>query len=75
MTEPLLRPREVAVMLRVGISTIYRLAGTGTLPTVRVPGTSFVRFRRERVEELLKRWEVNGRNRGRKARSGTTAMP
>ncbi len=65
--EALLRPREVAVMLSIGVSSVYRLAESGTLPTVRVPGTNLVRFRRERVEVLLRRWETNnGERRNRK---------
>ncbi len=68
--EALLRPREVAQMLNIGISTVYRLAESGTLPTVRVPGTNLVRFRRQRVELLLQRWEANTNGRRRKLRRG-----
>lgn len=63
MAEALLRPRQVAQLLGVGTSTVYRLAGQGILPTVRIPNTSLVRFRRERVEQLLRAWETNGRRR------------
>jgi excisionase family DNA binding protein len=67
MSEPLLRPRDVAKMLAVGLATVYRLADRGILPCVRVPGSHVVRFRREHLELLVKRWETNGgrRKRGR----------
>lgn len=61
MPDPLLRPRQVAQLLAVGLSTVYRLAEAEILPSVKIPGTNLVRFRRERVEELLRRWERNGR--------------
>ncbi len=73
MGEFLLRPREVAAMLSIGVSSVYRLAESGTLPTVRVPGTNLVRFRRERVEVLLRRWETNnGERRSRKGQRAET---
>ncbi len=70
VAEALLRPREVARMLSIGVSSVYRLAESATLPTVRVPGTNLVRFRRERVEVLLRRWETNTNGRWRKQRRG-----
>jgi len=60
MSGDLLRPREVARILGVGISSVYRLAARGTLPAVKVPGTSLVRFRRDRIERLIQSWERNG---------------
>ncbi len=63
MGDPLLTPKDVKALLSVGLRTVYSLAERGTLPTVKIPGTALVRFRRERVEELLKRWERNGRGR------------
>lgn len=65
MAEPLLKPADVKRRLNVGLSTVYRLAEAGILPTVKIPGTNLVRFKAERVEELLKRWERNGRGRKR----------
>lgn len=65
MAEPLLTPKEVRCLLNVGLSTVYRLAGAGILPIVKIPGTGLVRFRRERVEELVRQWERNGRGRRR----------
>ena len=65
MATPLLRPRDVQKLLAVDLSTVYRLAAAGTLPTVKVPGTSLVRFRAEHIETLLRRWETNGRRKDR----------
>ena len=53
----LMKPKEVAELLGIGESSVYRLASSGVLPTVRIPGTNSVRFRRERVETLMKAWE------------------
>ncbi len=53
----LMKPQEVAELLGIGVSSVYRLAERGTLPTVKIPGTKVVRFRRERVEEFVRRWE------------------
>ncbi len=75
MPEALLRPREVSQMLSIGISTVYRLAESGTLPTVRVPGTNLVRFRRERVEVLLRRWEINNGERRRRKGHRADSQP
>ena len=59
----LMKPKEVAELLGIGESSVYRLAERGTLPTVKIPGTKMVRFRRERVEELVRRWErKNGKS-------------
>ncbi len=66
--EPLLRPRDVARLLSIGTSTVYRLAEAGVLPTVKIPGTTHVRFKAERVEELLKQWSRNGNGNGRRRR-------
>ncbi len=66
MPEPLLKPEEVRALLKVGLSTVYRLSASGILPTVKIPGTSLVRFKAERVEELLRQWERNGNGRGRR---------
>ncbi len=63
MSSPLVKPREVAQLLGIGLSSVYRLAERGTLPTVQIPGTHIIRFRRERVETLMKAWEQNGRRR------------
>ncbi len=57
MSSPLVKPREVAQLLGIGLSSVYRLAERGTLPTVKIPGTAMVRFRLGRVEELVRRWE------------------
>ncbi len=66
---PLLKPREVARLLGIGLSSVYRLAERKTLPAIKIPGTKVVRFRRERVEELVRRWERKHKN-GRSLRTG-----
>jgi len=67
MTDPLATPREVAQLLACGVSTVYRLCAAGVLPVVKIPGTALVRFRRDRLEGLLKTWEEQGgRRRGRR---------
>jgi len=68
MAEPLWKPADVKKRLNCGLATVYRLAERGVLPTVRIPGTNLVRFKAERIEELLRTWERAGRNgRGRRA--------
>lgn len=69
MSERLERPKEIAVLLNCGVSTVYRLAATGVLPAVKVPGTNLVRFRREVIEQLVRQWELNGNGRVRGRRS------
>ena len=66
VSSPLLKPREVAQLLGIGLSSVYRLAERGTLPTVKIPGTEMVRFRRERIENLVRQWE--DKNGGQKRR-------
>ena len=56
----LLRPGDVAVLLNVGVSTVYRLAAQGVLPAFTVPGTHAVRFPSDRLEVLLRRWSAEG---------------
>lgn len=58
---PILTMREAADMLRIGLATAYRLAERGTLPVVRVPGTSITRVRRTALDQLIARWEQGGR--------------
>ncbi len=65
MPEPLRTPKDVKIRLNVGLRTVYRLVELGILPTVKIPGTNLVRFKAERVEELLRQWERNGRGRKR----------
>ncbi len=65
MAESLLKPSDVRQLLNVGLSTVYRLAAKGVLPTVKIPGAGLVRFKAERVEALLRQWEQNGRRRRR----------
>jgi|GEM_PF-1668720 excisionase family DNA binding protein len=52
----LLRPQDVAEVLAVSKVTVYRLARTGELASVRIRGQ--VRFRPEAVEEYLARPEA-----------------
>ncbi len=66
MAEPLVKPRQLAGEWGCGLSTIYRLAELGVLPTVKIPGTKLIRFKRERIEQLVKTWEANGRRKRRK---------
>ena len=61
MADGLLTPEEAADLLKCGLSTVYRLAGAGTLPAVKIPGLSLVRFRRERIQALLVEWEGGAR--------------
>ncbi|MGC8626905.1 MAG: helix-turn-helix domain-containing protein [Acidimicrobiales bacterium] len=55
-TRPLLRPEEVAEALAVSKVTVYRLARSGELASVRVRGQ--FRFRPEALDDYLVRCEV-----------------
>ncbi len=55
-THPLLRPEEVAEALAVSKVTVYRLARSGELASVRIRGQ--FRFRPEALEDYLARCEA-----------------
>jgi excisionase family DNA binding protein len=52
ITKSLLRPSEVAEVLRVSLQTIYNYKKKGTLPCVKQLGRP-IRFRREDIEALI----------------------
>jgi excisionase family DNA binding protein len=54
--EPLMRVPEVARLLNVGVSTIYRLVETHQLPCVRLG--SAIRFRRSTLEKMIEAQEA-----------------
>ncbi len=57
ITEALLTPQEVSVLLRVAVSTVYSAATNGRLPAVRIwrgRRKSLLRFRRDDVEQLMR---------------------
>jgi excisionase family DNA binding protein len=56
MSDALLRPEDVAERLAVSKVTVYRLARSGNLPSVRIRGQ--VRFRPEALDDFLVRAEV-----------------
>ncbi len=60
VSEPLLRPRDVAKLLSIGESTVYQLASKGILPGFTIPGTHALRFSAQRIEVLLQRWVRDG---------------
>ena len=57
--EVLLHAKQVASMLQIQLCTVYELARTGKLPSIRV-GNRVVRFRRSSIE----RWLVERESRG-----------
>lgn len=61
--DPLMTSDEVAAYLRVDVVTIRRLVNRGELPAYRVGGE--YRFRRQELEEYLKRQRVPGADEGR----------
>ncbi len=61
--EPLMTSDEVAAYLRVDVVTIRRLVNRGELPAYRVGGE--YRFKRQELEEYLKRQRVPGADEGR----------
>lgn len=61
----ILTMKEAADLLRVGQSTLYRLASQGVVPVVKVPNTAIVRIRRSALDALLGEWEQGGRRKGR----------
>lgn len=69
MSDHLEKPKAIAALLNCGVSTVYRLAATGKLPSVKVPGTNLVRFRREAIEQLVRQSELNGKGRVRGRRT------
>jgi excisionase family DNA binding protein len=56
MSDALLRPEDVAEHLAVSKVTVYRLARSGDLPSVRIRGQ--VRFRPEALDDFLARAEA-----------------
>ena len=57
-THDLLLPREVAAMLRLKVNSVYAAAAAGRLPAVRLwrgRRKSLLRFRRQEIEELIRR--------------------
>jgi len=56
MSDALLRPEDVAERLAVSKVTVYRLARSGDLPSVRIRGQ--VRFRAEALDDFLARAEA-----------------
>ena len=73
----LLKPSEVATVLNVGLSTVYRLAAQGVLPAFTVPGTHAVRIPSDRLDVLIARWSREGgfTARHRKAKDAPTPEP
>jgi|GEM_PF-1332167 len=55
---PLLSPEDVAERLSISKKSVYRLAKSGALPSLRIG--SHVRFRTETIEELVTRAETEG---------------
>ncbi len=70
MPAPLGTPHDVKHRMNCGLATVYRLAERGVLPTVKIPGTTLIRFDMEKIEVLLQRWGQNGNGRRRKAEVG-----
>lgn len=56
----LLTPSEVAEILRIGTSTVYRLAERKVLPSVGIPGTHVLRIPSDGLDVLLRRWSSEG---------------
>ena len=56
LAEPLIRTAEVARILGIGVSTVYRLVETRQLPCVRLG--SAIRFRRSTLEKLIEAQET-----------------
>jgi len=52
-TNPLLRPTEVAQVLGVSLSSVYKLTRTGVLPTVTVGGRKSMRIRTADLRTFL----------------------
>ena len=48
---PLLTPREAAELLRIKLSTIYKMSMACTIPTVKIAGS--LRFRSEEIEKFI----------------------
>jgi len=65
----ILTMKEAADFLRIGGSTLYKLAAEGVVPVVKIPGTAVIRIRRAALETLLERWE-GGQRRGRRNGGG-----
>lgn len=59
-TRRLLTPREVGEILRIGTSTVYRLAETKVLPSVGLPGAHVLRIPSDRLDVLIQRWTREG---------------
>ena len=60
LMEQLLKAREVAVLLGLGLSTVYEWAHTGRLPSVHLTdhvGRCLVRFRPEAIEAFVEERE------------------
>lgn len=53
--DELLTALEVAQILKVRHKWVYEAAGRGDLPYVKLPGGRYVRFRREDVDEFIRR--------------------
>ncbi len=62
-SRPVLHLEEFAAYFGIGLATAYRLFASGAVPTIKIPGTSCIRVRREVVEQLAKKWENGGRKR------------
>lgn len=58
--EPLMLAREVGEWLGMSSRWVMDKAQSGDLPSVRLPGSNRVRFRRSDVEASLKRMDVLG---------------
>ena len=48
---PLLTPREAGEILRIKLSTVYKMSMSGILPTVKISGS--LRFRREALSKFI----------------------
>ena len=67
----LLKPKEVADILKVSVATLHRLAGAGKIPSVWIGGQR--RFHTDDVSAVLENGTLRGRMRGR-PRGGGTAI-
>lgn len=64
-TRGLVRLRDAARYLGVGVSTLYRLIDRGGLTPVVLPGLRGMRFDRSELAKLVEGAKVQGRTRGK----------
>jgi len=58
MSDQILKAKQVAEMLDVGLSTVYRAVEAGELPAIRIGAA--IRIRREALEKFLSQQESRG---------------